>query len=204
MPRFKTAVIGEAGIYDGTGNRVYSPTNPQPAINPDPSDHGLKAWSFDPAPVPLNSSVLTAGTLNLVKMYVGSQPVTISSAYLQVVTAGATLTNVGVALYDPTGVRLTSSVNANGATATAFQSTGTKTITFSTPQTFSGYFYLGFWTTGTTQPALFRGTQSAAMNINLAAPNFRFAKSTTGLTTTAPTPFGTQTASSDAFFAAAA
>lgn len=180
---------------DGTQTLLGPPTNTSS------SDHNLQAWSMDPAAIPLASTVLTAGQLNLVKLQVPSLT-TIHAAYLQVVTAGATLSNVGVAIYSAAGALLTSSVNANGGTATTFQNTGTKTITFTSTPAVTGYFYVGFWTTGTTQPALLRGSQSAAMNINLAAPNFRFATANGSLTNAAPATLGTQTAAGNAYWAA--
>lgn len=200
MTRTKTVLIGEQGVFDGNlVNRVYSATA-HSAIA-EPADHNLVAWSMDPAMIPLASATFTAGVLNLVRLYV---PVAtqIASMSLQVVTSGASLTNVGAAIYTQAGVLQTSSVNSNGATATAFQSTGTKSISFTPVTVGPGFFYVGFWMTGTTMPALLRGSVSAAMNIGLATGSLRFATADTGRTTTAPSTFGAQVAAVSAYFAA--
>lgn len=185
---------------DGTQTMI----GPGPMVAPGPQDHGADAWTGDPSVMPLASTVITGGTLNLQKLFL---PVStsISTVFTTVATAGATLTNVGFALYSAAGNLLTSSVNGaggTGSTATAFQSTGVKTVTFTSPQTINGYFYVGFWATGTTLPAMLRGSVSAAMNFNLAAPNLRFSTGATALTTAAPATMGTQTASANAYWVA--
>jgi hypothetical protein len=146
----------------------------------------------------------TAGLLQIVRLWVRESTV-ISSASVYVGIAGATLSNVGFGLWSSAGALLTSSVNANGAVGTAFQSVGVKTVTFAAPQTIgTGSFYLGWWTTGTTQPALHRSASTATTNAGLVAPNLRFATANTGLTNTAPATLGTQTSNSSAYWVAAA
>ena len=196
-------VPGADGWYEKTSAGVVSKVGPVDGGNPDPVDLGYKAWAFDPVATQ-STSTLTAGVLYVVRLWV-RQPTTISSGIVYVFTAGATLTNVGFALYTAAGALLTSSVNANGATAAAFQSTGLKTVTFTTQTIAAGAFYLALWTTGTTQPALIRAINfSALINGALVAPNLRFASANTGLTTTAPATMGTQTALGAALWAAAA
>lgn len=199
-------------VLIGTGTIGEMPTGdalPNDAIPPDvyidPSDHGFKAWSCDPT-VLTASTVLSAGTLTGVRLKVRSA-VTISSVSVLVFTAGASLGNVGFGLYNAAGTLLQSSVNTNGATVTAFQSTGLKTVTFTTPQSFAAGadINVGWWTTGTTQPALLRGTSlQAAMNPGLVSPNFRHWIGPASLTNVAPASIGAQTAPSGAFWAAAA
>ena len=169
-----------------------------------PKDHAFKAWAFDPIGISA-SSALNAGTLHLIKLHTRLTETTISQCWVNVATAGATLTNVGFVLADVAGTILASSVNANGATAASFQSAGIKTVTF-TPTALlgRGSFWLGFWTTGTTQPAISRAaTITAVYNVNLTGGIARFASGATGLTTTAPvtTPV---TLNSNTFWAAAA
>ena len=181
------------------------PYYPPPRATDDnnaPLDHGLKAWSSDPAVPTLSTIIPTAGLLHIVKLPLRSRQ-TISSAWTSVTTAGATLTNVGFALYSSAGALLTSSVNVNGATATAFQSTGSKQVTFTAQTIGPGSFYVAFWFTGTTLPTLMRNSVLAAMNFNLAAPNLRYATADAALTTAAPATLGAQTAASAAFWAAA-
>lgn len=149
-------------------------------------DHGFKVWSFDPCNATNSTVIGTAGRLYLVRLPI-REPITLSSMTVSVATAGASLTNVGFGYwnYAPTGALLASSVNANGATTTAFQSTGEKTVTF-TPFTVSGPVYAGFWFTGTTLPALHRSGNVQVTNFGLAATASRFGQANTGLTTTAP------------------
>lgn len=172
-------------------------------INPGPGDHGAKAWTGDPSVMPLASTVITGGTLYLQRLYL-ARSATISTIYLTVATAGATLTNAGVALYNSSGTLITGAqaVNTSQATATSWQSTGFKTIALNTPPTIQGYFFVGFWSTGTTLPAMLRGSQSSAINFGQSAPNLRFSTGATALTTTAPATMGTQTASGNAFWVA--
>lgn len=180
----------------------YGPDGATPNVTP--TEHGFKVWSGDPPTFTTNSLLSASGTLQLVKLWTRT-PTLISSVSVYVQTAGATLSNVGFGLYSAAGALLTSSVNANGATATAFQATGLKTVTFTTAQTINGGFYVGFWCAGTTMPALARGSGVPGVhNVNLAAPNFRFAIANTGLTTAAPATLGTQSSASVAYWVAAA
>ncbi|MGL5910654.1 MAG: hypothetical protein ACRCZP_11675 [Phycicoccus sp.] len=180
------------------------PQDVEPAVRC-PQDHAFKSWAYDPVSIAA-STVLTAGTLNLVKLHTRLPRASISQVWVNVATAGATLTNVGFVIVSAAGTVLTSSVNANGATAAAFQTTGVKNVTFTAtglPGT-NEAFWVGFWTTGTTQPAISRASTIANVyNINAAAGAARFASGSTGLTTTAPgtTAF---TPNSNTFWAAAA
>lgn len=181
-----------------------NPLPVQPLGEPVPASYGFKAWAGDPQNFASPSIIAAGGALNMVRLYnPGAQPLTVSSASVLVTTAGATLTNVGFALYAPsTQALLTSSVNANGATATAFQGTGVRTVTF-TPQTIAGGadVYVAFWFTGTTLPTLIRGAGSAlASNMTLASPNLRFCTANTGLTTAAPATYTAQTALNVAYW----
>lgn len=169
-----------------------------------PLDHGLKAWTYDPAAgANTSTAVPTGGLLHLVKLWTRSAQ-QISSATVIAATAGAGLTGVGFGLWSAAGTLLTSSVNANGATAAAFQGTGAKQVTFA-PQTINGGFYVGFWFVGTTGPALIRSSNlNALANIGLSAPNLRYATADTGLTTAAPASLAAQTALTTAYWLAAA
>jgi hypothetical protein len=186
---------------DGVVRRMSNPETD----NPLPEDNNMKAWSFDPATATAGTTTLSSGTGHFVRMSLNRQQ-TISSLWVNVITAGASLTNVGFALYDAAGNRLTSSVNANGATTTAFQTLGAKQVTFSTPQTIPMGNFFGFmWFTGTTMPTLSRGAVTfALMNIGLTSPNNRFGSVTGTLTNTAPATITAQAANGPAFFMAAA
>jgi hypothetical protein len=175
-----------------------------------PTDAGFKAWTFDPAIMVNNSIVGAGGTLNLTRLENKTGAgMTVGSVSVFVNTAGATLGNVGFGVWSwgATGALLASSVNANGATTTAFQSSGTKTVTFTTPPTIAAgaAFYVGFWFTGTTMPTLSRASGTAAVhNIGFTATPFRYATANTGLTTTAPATLGTQTSLGLAWWVATA
>lgn len=170
----------------------------------DPADLGYKAWAFDPAPAASTGQTLTAGTLFLVRLWV-RQTTVVSAVDWHVATAGATLTNVGAALYTAAGALLTSSVNANGATATAFTTTlGMKTVTFTAQTITAGSFYTAIWVTGTTVPTMSAGSPRTWINGRLISPNMRFATANTGLTTAAPANLTAQTLMGNALWAAAA
>lgn len=164
-----------------------------------PEDHGFLSWSFDPA-LGIGSLAATAGQIQLVKLKLPGGPVTITNLHLYIATSGATLTasQCYAMLYGPTGVLLSQTAQQ----ATLWQSSGLKTMALTAAQVLnSGYCYVGFYSNGTTQPAFLRGTSISGSNTNLSAPNFRFATGAT-VTTTPSNPFGTQTASSNAFWAA--
>jgi hypothetical protein len=169
--------------------------------NPLPEDNGLKAWSMDPATSTAVTILPTSGMGHFVRMSLSRAQV-ISSLWVYVSTAGASLTNVGFALYDAAGNRLTSSVNTNGATTTAFSSLGAKQVTFSAPPTIPAGNFFGFmWFAGTTMPTLNRGATTVALhNINLSPPNLRFGTSGSGLTTTAPATITTQASNGAAYW----
>lgn len=178
-----------------------------------PAWHGFKTWAYDPA-MGSATVVSVAGTLHIVKLWPPTASMVVNAAYFWVVTAGASLTNVGVGIWSAAGALLASSVNANGATATAFQTTGLKPVTFTTPPTVTGPFYVGIWTTGTTQPAYLRtatNTDSANAGTGAAGTgsqqgttgNRRFANANTGLTTAAPATLAAQTTAAATYWAAA-
>lgn len=160
-----------------------------------PADHGYLAWSFDPGISTSGLLVPTAGLLNLVKLKLDVAAL-VSNIAMIVVTAGNTLTSGQnfALLYSSAGALL-------GQTATqhtAWQTTGLKTMALVTPAPVpAGYCYAGFWCVGSTLPNFSRGNQTSAPggNAGLAAPNLRSATADASLTTTAPDPFTTQTAS---------
>ena len=167
-----------------------------------PDQMGWKSWSMDPAPLPAGTIIPTAGLLHGVRLYLPRRD-PVSGAVFYLTAAGATLSNVGVALYSAAGALLTSSVNANGATAAAFQTINIKAVTFSTPQVIEGEYSLCWWFTGTTLPTMLRGASITGVQaLGKASPSMRFFTANTGLTTAAPASLTAQTQSSSAFFAA--
>ena len=169
-----------------------------------PVNYGQKAWTFDPAFIQAGN-VAVGGTLHLAKI-LNRAAITVSQVTLSIFTAGATLTNVGVGLWSSAGALLTSSVNVNGATAALWQAVGVKVITFAAPQVIAADagFYVGWWTTGTTQPALCRSAGSSSLaNAGLVSPNLRFAAANGALTNVAPAALAAQ-APTAAYWVAAA
>jgi hypothetical protein len=178
---------------------------PDIAAEPRPANHGFKAWTFDPAAIANQALILASGTLQGIRIYnPTAAAISISSVTLYVAVAGATLSNVGFCVYNAAGTLLTSSINTNGATNTAFQSNGVKTVTFAAQTIPAGSsIVIGFWFAGTTMPTLPRGNSVALLNnVGLAAPNLRVFTANTGLTNNAPATIGTQTAGANAWWLA--
>jgi hypothetical protein len=143
------------------------------------ADHGFLAWSYDPG-VSSGTTATAAGVLTLARVRV-PKATTVSAIWLSVSTAGATLANSFVGLYDAAGTRLGVSADQS----TALQTTGLKNIALTAPVAVTaGYHYVAILTNGTTQPSLLRGATSGfgVVNAGLSAPNLRFATSGTGLT----------------------
>lgn len=170
-----------------------------------PGDFGWLAWSGDPALMTVGTAAPN-GNLSMTRLVLRAQK-TITRAHLFTTGGGATLTNVGVALYSAAGALLASAVNTAGATTSAFQLAQLQTITFATPQTIGpGPFYVAHWFTGTTPPSLLRGAPSGTIQnagTTLASgTGLRFAVANTGLTTAAPAT-ATQTGNAASAFWAA-
>lgn len=209
VPAASTLTAIEAALSAGTG--IVEEDGPVLPNVPAPDDYGFKAWTFDYATVSANAVVPNPGGLHLVRFRnesAGFLKVRTLSVY--VVTAGAGLTNVGFGVwnYAVGGAKLGSIVNTAGAVAADFQSVGLKTITLPTPVIIppGGRFYLGFWFTGTTLPALLRGsTNGNIVNIGTTAPLMRYVSvNAAGLTDTAPNNFGTLSLGANAWWAAVA
>lgn len=96
-----------------------------PSANPGPADQGLIAWSFQPQLSTGQTSALTAGVIYLARVIIRSAA-TVSNVLLGVTTAGTSLANTTVGLYDFTGAR--QAVTADQSTV--FQSVGFKQIAF--------------------------------------------------------------------------
>lgn len=160
---------------------IYSPVGG--LGTPQPSNHGLLAWAYDPQTA-TNTTVLTAGVQYLVGLYIPyTQAVT--KIYWHVGVAGATPTagQNHVALYDSAGNRVgTANVDAD------ISSTGLKTTTISSTTLQAGQMYwVSFIFNATTVPALVRTTGlagfGALINAGLSASQYRFATNGTAKTT---------------------
>lgn len=170
------------------------PPRERPASLVRPEDHGLIAWSMDPAMIATGTSP-ASGTLVGAKITI-PKAATISRAAHYLNAAGGTLTSGQnfVALYDNSNKLLTVSADMT----TAWAGTGAVTATFAAPQTVEAGTILKvcWWSVGTTPPQFGRANSygGGAPNLGLVAPNFRFFTADTGLTTTAPATLATQSA----------
>lgn len=146
-----------------------------------PQDHGLKAWTQDPAGCGSTGSILTAGTVYLCKVILRNAA-TISNLYIGITTAGSTLTagQNAVGLYDTSGNKLVEGADQT----TAFGTSGLKTIAVTPTALAAGAYYVAILSNGTTPPALMRGNGASAstLNVGFAASAGRFLDYSTGLT----------------------
>jgi hypothetical protein len=157
-----------------------------------PADLGYTAWTQDPNTVRDASALTPAGTmfLTLLKRVPAG---TITNIEMSVQTAGGTLTanQCLTALYNASTKAL---LSATGNQATAWASTGMKTMALTTPQVWAGGdLYVVVYYNGTTGPAFLRGLGSTAANGKLAATASRFGTDSTNTarTTTMPATIGT-------------
>lgn len=177
------------------------PGIPPGSANPQPADHGLVGWTFDPADQQAGTILPTAGRLEVARVRVSGP--TVTSILLAVTVAGATLTagrNLA-AIFTDAGALLATSVDQ----ATNWQSTGLRTCTLTAPQavTPGTFVRVGIFATGTTLPTLARASvaiSGAALNAGMSAPVLRYSTADTGLTTAMPANIGAQTAAATAWW----
>lgn len=188
-----SAVLIEARNSSGTPVMTVSPAGDMSAVNiaatgntqgsVTPANHNLAAWAYDPS-LCTNSSIVTNGTVYLIKMHIAAA-VAVTKVYWHVAVVGATATagQNHVGLYDSTGSKLTSTgVDAD------ITSTGLKTTTISSQSLTAGSFYwVAMVFNATTAPTLARMSGLAGVgsliNVGLPAASYRFATNGTGQTT---------------------
>lgn len=185
----------QAGYIDAGGNlnvrisplvllvsgSINSPTTTyvgDTAPFPQPVDHGLIAWSYDVAQaVNTATTSVSTGVLSLIKIRT-SVPRTISSVLIYIATAGAGLTagQCFAGLYKADGTLIATTADQ----ATAWQSTGTKTMALTAVSGQSltllppGNYYIALLAVGTTMPTLIRSSGQPALNVGLAAGAYRY------------------------------
>lgn len=172
-------------------------TAAQTALQWPPTEHGLKAWNFDPMLVSGNTATSASGVLQFQAIYI-PVAMTISNIHFHLQGAGTSVTQAVAALYSGAGALLSQSTSApalfNSLSPTAF-----RTAALNTPQAVApGRYYIGYWCTYTgTAPQFFGGFNSVGPgNSNLSAPNLRFGiTADVGLAATAPATMGAQTLS---------
>lgn len=168
--------LGQLHWVDSQSNEfVFVDPNPHPVVN------GLLSWGFPPNSAS-GTAHMTEGTVYLQKFYL-NKPATLSSLMFNV-TNSANSPSAGYGgLYDLSGTRLAVSAN----TASAFTTTGGKTLPFSVAYVANtGYYYSALLcAAGPGQgPDLSAGTASSSVtNINLTAATLRYCTGPTGQTT---------------------
>jgi hypothetical protein len=168
-----------------------------------PADHGLITWTHDPATLRNTSNSITSGTVYLHKVKIAGQSATVSTVWLGIETAGATLTSnqCFVGLYDSSGNLLSASGDQSGN----WTSVGQKSIALTTPQTLAvGYYYVAILANGTTPPQFSMGAGgNMSMSPGLTAATARFLTGPAAQTSLpASIALGSQTINSRAHWAA--
>jgi len=149
-----------------------------------PSDNALLTVQGGDPGLITSTSILTAGTLYLVKLPVRA-PLTITSLMFLVSTiAAGTSTTSFAGLYSPSGSLLTGSSDIG----TPLKSGGAQSLPLTTPQALTPGVTPFVWAAllvnfGTTQPTLFKGASMTnnVPNAGLTAATFRWATNGTGL-----------------------
>lgn len=190
--------------YTNIAIRTPSFTNayPVPGNIDLPQDHGLAAWSFDPATATATST-MTNGTQFLASIYI-RQPVTVTKIWHIVTTAATTPTSgqSQVGIFNSSGTLL---VSANIADAD-ITSNGPRSTTIASTTLAPGRYWVAFLCNAATAVQLARaGGQSAAGNsINQLNSQLRFAVNGTAKTAldASITPSSNSVTGSVAFFTA--
>lgn len=178
-------LAGTTGLMDtGAANQILGRT----AGLWTPDQYGLLTWTCDPFLATGTTNPGPAGTIFPCRLYT-YVPIRVTNLHIAITTAGATLTagQNKAAIFDAAGNLLGTTVDQ----ATAWQSTGFKTMALTAPVDVpAGFFDVGHWYNGTTAPTLMRGNASVFANLGLVGASLRFASANTGLTTTAPATLG--------------
>lgn len=160
-----------------------------------PSDRGWKAWTQPPYVLSASTALPTAGLLTLRRIRrVPATSITNIVTFLG--TAGSSLTagQCFAALFTAAGVLVGQSADQ----AASWASAGLKTMALAGgPYPLAaGDYYVGVWFNGTTGPAIVRhtGVSNNLSSAGQSAPNLETCSADAGVTTTAPNPFGAQTA----------
>lgn len=183
-PEAELAIKGPASIEGkATVSGTVVAENLPSAGGWSPTDHGLKAWTFDPNMV-AGGSLLSAGVVKLDRINVRA-PVVVRTAYFWTSVAGSSLTadQNFIGLYNSTGTLLVSVDADVPFAATA----GLQTVALGTALALAeGFYWFAWLTNGGTAPTVARGTAvtggTGVINLGLAAATFRSATNGTGQT----------------------
>lgn len=168
-----------------------------------PADHGLVAWTHDPATLRSASNATTSGTVYLCKVKVVNRSSVATNVIVGIEAAGVTLTagQSFVGLYNSSGTLLSASADQSGN----WTSTGLKTIALGAPQTLAvGSYYVAILSVGATPPQFAMGAGGATtVSAGLTAGTARFLTGPTGQTSLpASITLSSQTITSGARWAA--
>lgn len=168
-----------------------------------PADHGLVAWTHDPASLRSTSNATTSGTVYLCKVKVVNRSTVVTNVIVGIEGAGVTLTagQSFVGLYNSSGTLLSASADQSGN----WTSTGLKTIALSAAQTLAvGTYYVAILSVGTTPPTFAMGAGGATtVSAGLATSAARFLTGPTAQTSLpASITLASQTVTSGARWAA--
>ncbi|WP_327719877.1 hypothetical protein OG381_34380 [Streptomyces sp. NBC_00490] len=168
-----------------------------------PADHGLVAWTHDPATLRSASNATTSGTVYLCKVKVVNRSSVATNVIVGIEAAGVTLTagQSFVGLYNSSGTLLSASADQSAN----WTSTGLKTIALSAPQTLAvGSYYVAILSVGTTPPQFAMGAGGATtVSAGLSTAASRFLTGPTAQTSLpASITLASQTVTSGARWAA--
>lgn len=166
-----------------TPNNLAAGTLIAPGGAAAPSDHGLTAWTYDPA-LAVSATTPTSGVLNLTRVHV-RETRTISNILVGVGTAGTALTSGQnlLGLYTSAGTL----VGQTADQTTAWGSASTKTAALTAPYIAQpGFYWVGILSVASTTTASFAraggGGATAVSSAGLAATAARFGSYLTGQT----------------------
>jgi hypothetical protein len=148
-----------------------------------PSDHGLIAWTMDPASCSTTGTALSTGYIYFVEIVLRN-PATITSLCVNLSAGGTGLTaNQCLAgLYTASGTR----VGVTADMSTTWNTAGDKTMALtSSYSAAAGKYYVAFLVVGTTSPTFACGSTLGNFtpgNAHLTAGNYRFCRSASGQT----------------------
>jgi hypothetical protein len=146
-----------------------------------PADHGLAAWTFDPASMSTTGVALTAGVIHLARIRL-PRAVTVTGMHLYLTNAGSGLTNCFAGLYDSAGTRR--AVTANEATNWA--GTGLRSPAFTASYAATAGLYWLAILIGGTPPSIARAAMGGGYvgmtTIGQSASDYRSATTGSSLT----------------------
>ncbi|SDL28041.1 glycosyl hydrolase family 28-related protein [Streptomyces indicus] len=195
------SIITAAGATTATARTLTSGGSTDATFTP--ADHGLIAWTHDPATLRSASNATVSGTVYLCKVKVVGRPRQVTNIIIGIEAVGAGLIagQCLVGIYSSAGTRLAVSADQ----ATNWTTTGQKTIPLTAPTTLAvGSYYVAILAVGTTPPQFAMGAGgSTTVSPGLTAATARFLTGPTAQTSLPATiALASQTVTSGARWAA--